>query len=61
MARPSPRYEPQRPRNLLYRIVQEPWETFRLDAGRLRDGEGLPGYGPFFQALCGKCDELDEG
>jgi hypothetical protein len=24
--------------------VQEHWETFRADAGKLRDGEGLPTF-----------------
>jgi hypothetical protein len=41
----SASYEPRRPGDsLLYRIVQEHWETFRADAGRLRDGEGLPAF-----------------
>jgi hypothetical protein len=41
----SASYEPRRPcAGLLYRIVQEHWETLRADAGRLRDGEGLPSF-----------------
>jgi hypothetical protein len=41
----STSYEPRRPgEGLLYRIVQEHWETFRADAGRLRDGDGLPAF-----------------
>ncbi len=45
MAGRSASYEPRRPgEGLLYRIVQEHWETFRAEAGRLRDGEGLPAF-----------------
>jgi hypothetical protein len=41
----SASYAPRRPADsLLYRIVQEHWETFRSTAGRLRDGEGLPAF-----------------
>jgi hypothetical protein len=45
VASSSAAYEARRPGDtLLYRIVQEHWETFRADAGRLRDGDGLPGF-----------------
>jgi hypothetical protein len=41
----SASYEPRRPgESLLYRIVQEHWETFRADAAKTRDGEGLPAF-----------------
>jgi hypothetical protein len=41
----SASYEPRRSgASRLYRIVHEHWETFRADAGRLRDGEGLPEF-----------------
>jgi hypothetical protein len=42
----NPSYrQPRRPgESLLYRIVQTHWETFRADAGRLRDGGGLPAF-----------------
>lgn len=45
MAVRSASYEPRRPGgSLLYRIVQEHWETFRAEAGRLRGGDGLPAF-----------------
>ena len=41
----SVRYEPRSPaRNVLYQVVQEHFETFREEAARLRDGEGLPRF-----------------
>jgi hypothetical protein len=67
----SASYEPRRPdESLLYEIVQKHWESFRADAGRLRDGEGLPAFvedefrtflrcgwlaGGFAQFRCGGC------
>jgi hypothetical protein len=45
MALPSARYEPRHPaESVLYRIVHEHVETFRSEAARLRDGEGLPRF-----------------
>ena len=71
MAGRSSSYEPRRPgASLLYQIVQEHWETFRAEAGRLRDGEGLPAFvteefqsflrcgwlaGGFARFRCGDC------
>ena len=43
MSRPSLEYEPRDPaRSALYQIVQDHFETFRVQAASLRDGEGLP-------------------
>ena len=45
MASPSPTYEPRQPdRGVLYQVVREHFETFRAQAARLRDGEGLPAF-----------------
>jgi len=45
MARPSTSYAPRRPeQGVLYQVVQEHFETFRAQAARLRDGEGLPRF-----------------
>ncbi len=45
MSRPSIAYEPRRPAEIaLYEIVQDHFETFRVQAASLRDGEGLPRF-----------------
>ena len=45
MALPSAHYEPRRPaEDILYQIVQAHFETFRMQAASLRDGEGLPWF-----------------
>ena len=45
MARLSPAYEPRAPgQGVLYQIVRDHFETFRLQAANLRDGEGLPRF-----------------
>jgi len=42
---PSTTYEPRHPEHSpLYQIVHDHFETFRAQAGRLRDGEGLPRF-----------------
>jgi len=42
---PSTTYEPRRPAHgSLYQIVHEHFDTFRVQAGRVRDGEGLPRF-----------------
>ena len=45
VAQPSTTYEPRRPaQQVLHQIVREHFETFRVQAASLRDGEGLPGF-----------------
>ena len=45
MAQPTSSYEPRHPaRSVLHQIVVEHFETFRLQAASLRDGEGLPRF-----------------
>lgn len=45
MAQPSTSYEPRRPeQGALYQIVIAHFETFRVQAASLRDGEGLPRF-----------------
>lgn len=45
MVRPSPRYEPRSPaQSVLYQIVRDHLETFRAQAARVCDGEGLPRF-----------------
>ena len=45
MAAPSTSYEPRCPaQGPLYRIVHDHFETFRVQAASLRDGEGLPRF-----------------
>jgi hypothetical protein len=45
VSRPSPGYEPRRPgESVLYQIVRDHFETFRVQAATLRDGEGLPRF-----------------
>ena len=45
MARSSPAYQPRSPTHgALYQIVHDHFETFRAEAARLRDGEGLPRF-----------------
>ena len=45
VASPSLQYEPRNPADgALYRIVHEHFETFRAEAGHLREGEGLPRF-----------------
>ena len=45
MALPSARYEPRRPaEGVRHQIVLQHFETFRAQAGALRDGEGLPRF-----------------
>jgi len=45
MALPSGAYAPRDPAaSLLYQIVRGHYETFRAEAARLRDGEGLPRF-----------------
>ena len=46
VAQPSTTYEPRRPaQQVLHQIVLEHFETFRVQAASIRDGEGLPGFG----------------
>ena len=62
MALPSARYEPRRPaEDVLHQIVQAHFETFRTQAARLRDGEGLPRFveGEFRDFL--RCGSLAGG
>ena len=45
MAAPSTTYEPRCPAQIaLYQIVRDHFETFRVQAACLRDGEGLPRF-----------------
>jgi hypothetical protein len=45
VGRPSTSYEPRDPAgSAIYQIVQDHFETFRVQAARLRDGEGLPRF-----------------
>ena len=45
MVRPSSTYEPRAPaRGVLYQVVRDHFETFRAEAARVRDGEGLPRF-----------------
>ncbi|OFV89694.1 MAG: hypothetical protein A3H95_14420 [Acidobacteria bacterium RIFCSPLOWO2_02_FULL_64_15] len=45
MALPSVRYEPRSPAgSVLYQVVREQFETFRVQAASLRDGDGLPRF-----------------
>ena len=45
MGRPSGAYRPRDPAaSALYRVVRDYFETFRLQAAGLRDGEGPPGF-----------------
>ena len=45
MGRPSPGYEPRAPaESVLYQIVRDHFETFRAQAARAGDGEGLPRF-----------------
>ena len=54
MALPSARYAPRRPtEGAVYQIVREHFETFRAQAARLRDGEGLPRF--VEQEICSSC------
>ena len=47
VAAPSTTYEPRCPaQTVLYQIVRDHFETFRAQAARLRDGEGLPRFTP---------------
>ena len=71
MPAPSTTYEPRHPeQGPLYQIVHDHFETFRAQAGRLRDGEGLPRFveqefrdflqcgwlaGGFARFRCGDC------
>jgi hypothetical protein len=68
---PSTTYEPRHPeQGPLYQIVHDHFETFRVQAARLRDGEGLPRFveqefreflqcgwlaGGFARFRCGDC------
>ena len=43
VVRSSSRYEPRAPApSVLYQIVRVHFETFRAEASRVREGEGLP-------------------
>lgn len=43
--RPSSPYTPRAPADIvLYQIVRDHFETFRADAARARDGDGLPRF-----------------
>src|SRR3972149_2475997 len=45
MARPSTDYEPRSPAHgALHQIVRDHFETFRMQAATMRDGEGLPRF-----------------
>ena len=71
MARPSTDYEPRSPaQGALYQIVRDHFETFRMQASTMRDGEGLPRFveqafrkflqcgwlaGGFARLRCGDC------
>ena len=71
MAAPSTTYEPRCPaQTALYQIVHDHFETFRVQAASLRDGEGLPRFveqefrdflqcgwlaGGFARFRCGDC------
>jgi hypothetical protein len=45
VAAPSTIYEPRCPaQGALYQIVHDHFETFRAQAGSLREGEGLPRF-----------------
>jgi hypothetical protein len=45
VGRPSTSYEPRDPAgSAIDQIVQDHFETFRVQAARLRDGEGLPRF-----------------
>jgi hypothetical protein len=45
VSRPSLDYEPRRPaQSALYQIVRDHFETFRVRAACLRDGDGLPRF-----------------
>jgi hypothetical protein len=45
MALPSGAYVPRDPAaSVLYQVLRDHYETFRVEAGRLRDGEGLPRF-----------------
>ena len=71
MARPSTAYEPRSPaQGALYQIVRDHFETFRVQAASLRDGDGLPRFvehafrkflqcgwlaGGFARFRCGDC------
>jgi len=45
VVRPPPRYEPRAPaQSVLYQIVRDHFETFRAQAGRVCEGEGLPRF-----------------
>ena len=45
MALPSGAYAPREPaESVLYQIVRDHYETFRIEAACLRDGEGLPRF-----------------
>jgi len=45
MALPSGAYAPREPAaSVLYQVVRDHYETFRVEAARLRDGEGLPRF-----------------
>ena len=71
VAAPSTTYEPRCPaQTALYQIVRDHFETFRVQAARLRDGEGLPQFveqefrdflrcgwlaGGFARFRCGDC------
>ena len=71
MAAPSTTYEPRCPaQTALYQIVRDYFETFRVHAACLRDGEGLPRFveqefrnflqcgwlaGGFARFRCGDC------
>jgi len=41
----SDKYEPRVPETgVLYQVVRDHFETFRLQAAHLRDGDGLPAF-----------------
>ena len=45
VVRPSTSYEPRDPaQSALYHIVRDHFETFRVQAACLRDGDGLPRF-----------------
>ena len=45
MALPSGTYTPRDPAaSVLYQVVRDHYQTFRAEASRLRDGEGMPRF-----------------
>ena len=45
VCRPASRYEPRAPaQRVLYQIVRDHFETFRAEAARVQEGEGLPRF-----------------